>query len=418
MEKYPVGNETNEVQCPSCGESISIAEALAAEIEGKYEKSFQTKIAHFNAELKRKTEDLDKEKSVLQTQKDLMQKEIEKQVGKEKLSLEKKLKEELLHTNYIEMEDLKHRLSEKESRLEIALQNELDLRKKARELEEKEQLLEIEAQRKFDEEKKRLSEDVAKRVSEDYRQKALEKDKQLEDMRKQIEDLKRKSELGSQQNQGEVLELEIETLLRSLFPQDTIEPVPKGMRGADVIHKVITPSGQTAGTLVWEMKQTKTWSDGWIEKLKDDQRAITAEFAIIVSSIMPKGISHLGQLDGVWITDLSTAAGLAYALRSQTIQLFHARNMAAGKSEKMEFIYHYLTGTQFRQRVEAIVESFEGMKEDLEKEKRAILKAWAVREQQITRMISSTVGMVGDIQGIVGTSFPKIPSLEFDQTQE
>jgi hypothetical protein len=259
---------------------------------------------------------------------------------------------------------------------------------------------------------------VARKFTEDQRLKTAEKDKQLEDMRRQIEDLKRKAEQGSQQTQGEVLELEIESNLRTAFPHDEIIPVPKGMKGGDIIQKVKTTSGQDAGVIIWETKRTKSWSDGWIDKLKDDQRSIAAEFAVIVSQVLPKGVSHLAQIDGVWVADFLSFVGIAVALRSHVLQIFQARAVAAGKGEKLDFLYSYLTGTQFKQRVEVIVESFKSMQEDLDKEKRVIQKGWATREQQIARVLVSTVGMYGDIQGIVGASLPKIAALELEGPEQ
>jgi hypothetical protein len=177
----------------------------------------------------------------------------------------------------------------------------------------------------------------------------------------------------------------------------------------------MTSTGQLAGTIVWEVKQTKTWSDSWIDKLKNDQRDISGECAAIVTNVMPKGVVRLGLMEGVWITDAATVPGLAHALRTQVIQLCAARAAASGKGEKMEILYQYLTGTQFRQRVEAMVEDYQAMQSALEQEKRAFQKIWATREKQIGRIMRNTVGIYGDVQGIVGLTLQSIPSLELPQ---
>ncbi len=377
--------KAHKVQCPNCGTQISLTEALSAEVEERYKADYQKRMAASENDYKERAR-----------------------------NFEKKLRDQLTQDRKVELDDLKNQLGEKAKKLELAEANELDLRKRARELEEKEKGMALELQRQVDEERKKISEEVGRRVSDDFRMKGLEKDKQLDDMRKQIEELKRKAEHSSEQRQGEVMELEFESTLRTQFPTDTIEPVAKGIRGADVIQRVMLPLGQVAGQIVWEMKRTRTWSDGWIEKLKEDQRALRAEFAVIVTQTMPKDARGLCLIDGVWVTEFSSAMGLGHALRGQLIQLFHMQNAASGKGEKMELLYNYLTGVSFRQRVEAIVEAFQAMQADLDREKRAFQKMWASREQQLGRVLNNTAGMYGDIQGIVGASLPKIDTLELE----
>lgn len=357
---------------------------------------------------------LSKEKEAIASQIAEIDKTVQSRLVLEKTELEKKMREDIQNSTRLEVDDLKAQISEKAKRIEEAEKNELNLRKKTRELEDKEKSLEVELQRRFDEEKTKIEQATTQKLTEEIRLKTAEKDKQLDDMRRQIEDLKRKAEQGSQQSQGEILELEIELALKTTFPIDQIDPVQKGMKGGDIVHKVITSSGQHAGTIIWETKRTKSWSDGWIDKLKDDQRAISAEFAVIITQVLPKDVSHLAHVDGVWVVDFMTFRGIAVALRSNLLQLFQTRAVAAGKGEKMDFLYSYLTGTQFKQRIETIVESFRTMQNDLDKEKRVIQKGWAAREQQLVRVLTSTVGMYGDIQGIVGASLPKIASLELE----
>ena len=196
------------------------------------------------------------------------------------------------------------------------------------------------------------------------------------------------------------------------FPFDLIEPVNPGIKGADVLQKVHSPTGQECGTLVWESKNTKNWNDKWISKLKDDQRQIKAAAAILVSVVLPDVISHFGSVEGVWVTDFHSAVGVATILRESLIQVSVARHAAEGKNEKMEMLYSYLSGTDFKQRVEPIVKSFIAMRDDLEREKRAMESAWSKREKQIQKVVRSVAGMYGDMQGIIGGTLPKIDYLE------
>jgi hypothetical protein len=215
-----------------------------------------------------------------------------------------------------------------------------------------------------------------------------------------------------------VLELDLESLLRVQFPIDEIQPVPKGIKGADIAQKVHNRSGHYCGTILWELKHTKAWNDGWLSKLKDDQREVKAEIAVLVTETLPKGIESFGHIEGVWVTSSVLSIALASVLRTSLIELAQHKLSSIGKSEKMEVLYNYLSGPEFRQRIEAIVESFKSMKEDLDQEKRAMTKMWAKREKQIERIVNNTVGMYGDMQGIIGASLPQIKSLELTDGPE
>lgn len=366
----------SELDCPHCGQTISLGEALERQVGDDIERRLQEKLL---TEKKRLQDGLKKETDALTV-------------------------------------ELKRELQEKSQKLLQQQQVEMELRKKTRLLEEKEKNLELEFLRKFDHEKNKFQEEVSRRLGEESRFKMAEKEKQLADMRGQIEELKRKAEQGPVELQGEVLEREIESELKAFFPLDHIGPVPKGIRGGDIIHSIQTNSGQKAGVILWEMKRTKHWSDQWTQKLKDDSRAINADLAILVSQCLPKGIQHLGLWDGVWVCDYASYEALGRILRGQVMQVFLARMQAQGKGEKMDFLYDYLTGNQFKQRIEALIEAFRTMQDELEKEKRAMQRSWALREMQISKVLQSTSGMYGDIQGIVGsTSLPTLQVLDWAQ---
>ena len=231
-------------------------------------------------------------------------------------------------------------------------------------------------------------------------------------MTRTIEELRRKAEQGSQQSQGEVFEVELEELLRGKFPMDAIEPVAKGELGADVIQQVNGSVGQPAGMILWESKRTKAWSDGWLAKLREDQRRCGADVALIISHALPKHIDHFDLVAGVWVAHPRCALAVAVALRESLIEISSLRLVQQGQQTKMEQVYEYLTGTRFRQRVDAVVEKFNDMREDLDKERKFMGRQWAKRETQIVAVIESTVGMVGDLQAIAGKAMPEITSLD------
>jgi hypothetical protein len=239
-----------------------------------------------------------------------------------------------------------------------------------------------------------------------------EKEEQIASMQRQIEDLRRKAEQGSQQLQGEVQELALEAQLRQKFPRDVIEPVPKGEFGGDLIQRVVGPAGQVCGSMLWEAKRTKNWADGWLGKLREDQRAAKADVALIVSHALPKGLQTFDQIDGVWVTEPRCAVAVAIALRESLIALSAARLAGEGQQTKMELVYQYLTGPRFRHRIEAVVERFSDMQADLDRERKTMMRLWAKREEQIRGVVESTAGLYGDLQGIAGRSLLEIDGLE------
>jgi hypothetical protein len=391
--------------CPHCHREIPLNEAISHQIREQLRKEF-------NSEVKKKEEELAEKEQALSQKVEALEEDFAQKIKIEKTKLEEEAKRKAEQSVAIELEDLKAQVTEKEGKLQEAKTKELQLRKERRELEEKRQTLELEMTRRLDEEREKIKEETLKIFSEEHRLKDLEKEKKINDMLIQIEDLKRKAEQGSQQLQGEVLELELEEMLKTNFPLDNLEPVGKGKRGADILQRVHNQSGQYCGTIIWESKRTKGWSDGWIDKLKEDQREAKAEIAVLVTTALPKEVNNFTQINGIWVTNFPLAICLAGPLRITLIQVANAKLSEVGKYEKMEVLYSYLSGPEFRQKVEAIVEAFNLMRKDLDHEKRTMNKIWSKREKQIERVVYNISGMFGAMQGIIGASLPEIKSLE------
>ena len=342
----------------------------------------------------------------------MIKEDLRKEFELDKTVVEKEAKRKAEKEFSLKIKALEDQVSASEKNLEEAQKTELELRKERAKLERRAKSLDLEVARKVDEERKNIQDEALKKADEEHLLKDKEKDRLITDMKEQVEELRRKVEQGSQQSQGEVLELELEGVLKASFPFDMIEPVPKGIRGADVVHKVNNQLGQYCGSILWESKYTKNWSEGWIDKLKDDQRSVKADIAVLLTVALPKEVNCCGYYKGVWITSFAALSGLAGALRRGIIETAGARQASLGKHEKMEAVYDYLSGPAFRQKIEAIVETFVYMKKDLDGEKRAMDKLWAKREKQIERVIKNVVGMHGEMEGIIGASLPKIDSLE------
>ena len=313
-----------------------------------------------------------------------------------------------------EITDLQEVLQQREEKLAEAQKAQAELLRKQRELDDARRELELTVEKRVQEGLDATREQALKEAEGQMKLKVMEKEHTITSMQKQIEELKRRAEQGSQQLQGEVQELELEALLAAKFPRDTIEPVPKGEHGGDVLKRVNGPLGQSCGTILWEAKRTKNWSDGWLVKLREDQRAAKAEIAVLVSQALPKGVESFELIGGVWVTHPRAALPMAVTLRHTLLEVSLARQSSEGQQTKMEMVYQYLTGPRFRQRVQAIVEAFSSMQEDLDKEKRAITKQWAKREEQIERVMGATVGMYGDLQGIAGKTLQEIEGLSLN----
>jgi hypothetical protein len=260
-----------------------------------------------------------------------------------------------------------------------------------------------------------IATEVIKKEQEKNALRFKEYDKQLSDQKLLIEEMKRKSEQGSMQMQGEVLELALEDILKSLYRFDIIEPVPKGVRGADVIHTVVNPLQQACGKIIYESKRTKSFTDNWIEKLKEDQREQQADLAVIVTEAYPKDITHFARKDGVWICSYQEVQSITFVLRELLLQTHSVKSAQENKGDKMELLYGYLTSTEFRHRVEAIVEGFSEMKSDMDKEKRAMERIWKEREKQLEKVIHNTIDMYGSIKGIAGNAIGTIKALELGE---
>ncbi|MFA5197586.1 MAG: DUF2130 domain-containing protein [Patescibacteria group bacterium] len=402
--------------CPYCKKEIPLTQAITQKIETDLRKKMEEDFAKRDNELSGRENTLvAREQAVAKTVQEVNKKiddEVAQKLALERDSIAKEAKKKAEIEISMQMKALKEDLESKDKKLQETQQNELLLRKEKSSLEEREKNVDLEVARRLDSERASIYSEAARKADEEYQLKDKDKDKKIADLIKQLDEAKRKAEQGSQQAQGEVLEIELEQMLKLSFPYDIIEPVPKGIKGADVLQKVNNPMGQYCGTIIWESKRTKGWSDGWIDKLKDDQREVKADIAVLMSIVLPKEINGFSQLKGIWVTSYPLAVALAVALRANLIEVAIAKQAAVGKVEKMEAIYNYLSGTEFKQKVEAIVEAFVTMNTDLAKEKIAMEKLWSKREQQIKKVIISTARMYGDMQGIIGASLPEIKSLE------
>jgi len=393
-----------KIKCPHCGKSVELSQAIYQDIEARLK-------ADFESESQKNRRDFEQELQKKETQ-------FREQLEENRRQLEDKIRRQASEEIRVELTDAREAVAEKERQLDEARKKELEVRQEKRALEEKDKMRELEMTRRIDLERQKIEEHLAKTYEESHRLKEAEKDQQIESMRRTIDELKRKAEQGSQQIQGEVLETELEEALKGEFPFDKIEPVAKGKSGGDILQAVFTQSGRACGKILWETKRTKAWQQGWIQKLKDDQREAKASLAVLVSETLPAGFHHFRELDGVWVTDIPSALSLALALRMNLIQVERARELQEGRHEKMEVLYDYVTGPEFKNRVQAVLETFIALKTELEHEKTAMQRIWDKREKQFRRVSSNMAGLYGDIEGLTGLTLPSVKVLELPRDEE
>ncbi|MCX6807855.1 MAG: DUF2130 domain-containing protein [Patescibacteria group bacterium] len=392
------------ITCPKCGEQIPLNDALTGKIREQLKGEIEKRV------LEREKQLATKEKALAESQKNIDE-QVRKKLDTEKAKIMAEAKEEAGKKLELEMQNLKKSDEEKEKQLEEMRKQAIAFMDKARELETKDKNRELEFAQKMDEERGKIAEQAKKETLEEVNLKAAEKDKQMEQMRKTIEDLKRKSEQGSTQIQGDAQEAALKEILQGMFPIDSIEDVPTGVNGADLIQAVNNSLGQKTGVILWESKNTQKWDNKWIAKLKGDQALVKADVCILVSQSMPEGLENFGLKDGVWVCSYKFALALAGVLRLNLIQIGQIKQSLVGKDQKMELLYNYLSGSEFYNRIENIVSAFTSMKVDLETERRSMQRIWNKRAKEIDRVVDNTSCMYGDLQGIIGALLPTIQAL-------
>lgn len=436
------------ITCPECGYEFELTEAISKKFDeaaaNKYQELYRTNLKEAEKKakdsarkeveekysgqiesLKNQVDEFDKLKSALTLKENELkekQRTIDKQVSdlvsKKLTEAENKIRESIKKENSLELTDLQSQVVELQNKLTNAAEQELELRKKQRKLEEDQKTFELNKQRELDAARDEIYQKAKSESESDYELKIRDKDQKLDQLSKTVEELNKKLEQGSQQAQGESLEIELEELLKHNFPFDDIVPVAKGVKGADVIQKVKNQFGFECGTILWESKRHKRYDPKWIVKLKEDQRNEKANVSVLITQVLPDNITTFDLQDGVYIGSFNSSVGIASALREQLIQIQILRQSEVGKNQKMESMYNYLTSHEFAQRISAILEAFEAMQKQVNNERNAFEKQWAAREKMLRQVIKNTSGLHGDLKGLIGASLPDIEALQLPESAE
>lgn len=416
MSQKIILNSEDTISCPHCEKQFPLQDGLSHHLIEQYENEYDAMLAKERTELEQRVSKEQQRKLTKEYQekldalKDQLQESKQAQ-DKAKRQLEtasQKAAEQAKQDALIEVKSLKQEVEDKEKRLAEFREAELKLRQEKRQIEQQKSELALEIERKLDIERRQIEQ----KSSEAFSLKEAEWKKKITDAQKANEELTRKLEQGSQQLQGEVLELELEIILGQRYLFDDIEPVKKGVRGADVIQRVKLRSGALCGTIVWETKRAENWSNNWIPKLKEDMQREAGDIAVLVSTVFPANIDEaILQHEGVWLVRPELVSGLSEALRTVLTESQRQKSVSMGNNEQMEALFDYVTSNQFAQRIRAVVENYESMRSDLEKEKAAMQRLWKKRETQINRVSEQMLAVCGELQGISSNGVPMLDSI-------
>lgn len=433
--------DNTTIKCPECNTDININEVLYAQFKDKFDNENILKKNELVSKIKEQEEkhnkalaELKRKEEALNTTQENFEEQIEKatkeKIKEEKAIIYKKVKNELEEEQSESKALLQKELAEKSEQVKELNKSKAEIEKLKREKDEATSAAKLEAQKELNEELKEEKKKLAKIANEESERMRKEiqdtselqlkaKDEQIEQMKRDIESARRKGQQGSMQVQGEALELTIECWLATQFAFDQVEEVKKGAFGADCIQKIHTREFQNCGTICYESKNTKAWSDGWITKLKQDMLTASADLGVLVTTVYPKEINRMGFVDGVWVCSLEEFKGSASLLRESLIRVHLASKMEENKGDKMQALYSYMTGNEFSMQMTAIVDGFNNMQGELNKEKRSIMASWKRRQKMIDGVLTNTTEMYGALQGIAGVSAIKtIESLEFDLSDD
>ncbi|HEY1060929.1 MAG TPA: DUF2130 domain-containing protein [Daejeonella sp.] len=393
---------STEVKCPSCGHSFPLEEAIGKE----YEQELRDKMIAWQ---KKKDEEFLRKEEDFKVQQKALSVKFEQQLAQEKINLEEAVRKSIAVDFENKLNFLENANKENQEKLKLAGQKELEFLKKEQELKTRAEEMEIEIQRKMQAERNQIVEQIKKQELEknqlketEHQLRIKEFEKQLEDQKKLVDEMRRKAEQGSMQLQGEVQELILEEVLRVTFPFDQIGEVGKGVRGADCIQVVRNKFGQDCGKIIYESKRTKDFANDWIDKLKKDMRKEGVDVAVIVTQTYPKGMNCFGERDGVWICSFEEVKAVAYVLRDGILRLYNSSKSQENRGDKMHMLYDYLTGTEFSEQWKAIREGYMSMRLSIHRERDAMEKMWKMREKQLDKVLLNASSIKGSIEGIAG----------------
>ncbi len=408
-----------KMNCPSCQAVINVDELLVSQFQESIKKDLQQELQireeelnHDRAEFKKLSQEFAKEKHELE---ESVQSKVREQILAREESLKDSIRKEINEEKSLQLQDLENELIKKSSQLKDLNGTKAQLQRLQREMEEAETRIILEKEKELNERLEQARATIKEQVQQESFMKLKEREKVIEDLKNKLDEAKKQAEQGSMQLQGEIQELEIINLLQEYHPFDEIVQSKKGANAADILQTVMTQNGAECGKIYYESKRTKSWSNEWVKKFKQDNINTKADILVLVTDALPKDIQRYGIIDGVWICSFNDVKELSLVLRFGLLKLQAVAITQQGKESKMELLYSYLTSDDFKNTFESILEGFKTLQDSHNTEKLRQQRLWKEREKVLEKILSNSVNFYGSLKGIAGTAISEIPMLDVRQ---
>ncbi|GAB3950086.1 DUF2130 domain-containing protein [Spirosoma harenae] len=394
---------SHPITCPQCQHHFDIDAVLSDQFDAKYRAQY----AQREKDLKFREQTL----TMQQSQHEVI---ITQKVQARERELKDQLRKQLENEMAARQQVMETELATKSRKISELLRTETDLRRKQRELEEAQAGIETQIERRLATERKILQAQLATEAKQKAQFLIQEKDLLIDQLNKRVQDMQQKINQGSMQVQGEVQEILLEQLLRDTYRLDHIEEIRKGELGADVAQVVRNHFGKLCGTILYESKRTKHFSEEWVNKLRQDMHQRNAFIGVLVTATMPKGVEGIDHRcdDNIFICTMADIKVLSIALRAQLVQVEEVQVIQANQGDKMKLLYNYLTGPEFKNQLVTIREVFGQMRRNLDAEKKRSLTIFSKREKQLDTILHCLAGVVGSINGIAGLTLTEFDDYE------
>lgn len=394
----------NTIVCPQCETKIDIKKVLGEQIESEFQARYDAKIQEVEAQ-----------KNDLKQQ---VESKVQSQLQKERQKQESSIKQKLAEQYQEQIQSMQGDLKDQNEQLKDYHKKQAEVAKLKREKDQLESKFRSEAEQTITQQINIEKQKIEQQLQTTHQFKIQELEKQLLDQKRLTEEMQRKHSQGSMQLQGEVQELAIESWLTQQFPYDDVMEIKKGAAGGDCLQTVNTQRHSACGTIYYESKRTKNFQPAWIEKFKKDMQEKKADIGVLVTQSLPKDWKRMGQIQGIWVCSFEEFKSLCKVLREAIVQIHQQKKVNENRGDKMVLLYDYMTSNSFKMQIQAIVEGFTQLKNDLEKEKRAMQRIWKTREAQIEKVLTNTVEMYGSVKGLAGPSIGSIEALDIFEDDE
>ncbi len=416
LKNYILMKTTNaKMNCPNCGTEINVDELLISQFQDSIKKDLESELQIRKEELSQEKMEFKKLSLEFVKEKETLEESIQAKVKAQLLSREESLKEairkEINDEKSLQLQDLESELIKKSAQLKDLNGTKAQLERLRRDMEEAETRIILEKEKELSERLEQARSSIKEQVQQESFLKLKEREKVIEDLKNKLDEAKRQAEQGSMQLQGQIQELEIIELLREFHPYDEVTQSKTGANAADVLQVVRTQSGAECGKIYYESKRTKSWSNDWIKKFKQDNINTKADILVLVTNALPKGIERYGIVEGVWVCSFNDVKELSLVLRYGLLKLQSVAITQHGKETKMESLYFYLTSEDFKNTFESILEGFKTLQDSHNGEKLKMQRLWKEREKVLEKILSNSIDFYGSIKGIAGSAVPEIPML-------